>query len=161
LIELEPALADLVKDVAITGHPGEYSLSTLADKRPLYVELDPNWDRRLYEHLVPGPTWMRFSPHALGRSDRRVALETAFTGFERVRAVAAEPSAPHPATVSVLQLGARDQAITLAALGDRASLEKTLEILEALDDDDPVASKLRTRMAERSRGRLDIAGLLP
>jgi hypothetical protein len=161
LIELEPALTDLVKDVAITGHPGEYSLSTLADKRPLYVELDPRWDRRLYEHLIPGPTWMRFSPHALGRSDRTQALQSGFVGFERVRAVAAEPTAPHPATLSVLQQGVRDQALTLAALGDRENLERTLEILETLDDDDPVAAELRQRMSERRRGRVDIAGLLP
>ncbi len=161
LITLEPALTDLVKDVAISGRPGEYSLSTLADQRPLYVELNPEWDERLREHLVPQAIWMRFSPHALGRSDRRLALQVGIERFERVRSVAAEPAAEHRATLAVLGVGLRDQALALASLGDREGLEQTLEICEELDDEDPLVAELRARMTKRRRGRVDVAGLLP
>ena len=104
---------------------------------------------------------MRFSPHALGRSDRIAALEAGFGAFERVRAVAAEPTARHEATLAMLKVRARDQALALAALGDRVALDRTLEALTSLDPDDPVVAELRRRTAARSRGRVDIAGLLP
>ncbi|MFO0660672.1 MAG: hypothetical protein U0165_12700 [Polyangiaceae bacterium] len=41
LLRAEPALAQMLRELATSGQPSEYSLSTLADARPLYVELDP------------------------------------------------------------------------------------------------------------------------
>jgi hypothetical protein len=161
LVELEPGLADLVRDVAISGRPGEYSLSALADLRPLYVEFDPDWDPRLSEHLVPGPTWMRFSPHALGRSDRERGLESGLESFRRVVAVAGRPTARHEATLAMLRARVHDQVLALAAFGDWESLDQTLEALAVLDAEDPLAAELHRRMAGRRKGRANVAGLLP
>ena len=104
---------------------------------------------------------MRFSPHALGRSDRLAAVETEYEAFARIAAVANEPARRHPAPVAVLQLRARDQAVALAALGDRETLERTVALLGELEANDPLVGRLRVRMGKRKRGRVDIAGLLP
>ena len=159
LLGMEPAMAGLVRDMAIAGRPSEYSLSALADARPLYVELDPTWDRRLFDHLVPGTMWIRFAPHALGRSDRRLALEREKSAFERVWGSASDPIQRDEATLAMLMLRGRDRAVALAALGDRRSVGATLEALRRVDGADPVLAELSHRL-DRGRGRVDIAGLL-
>ena len=50
LLAEEPALAPLLRDIALTNRPGEYALSTLADARSLYVELDATSD----ENVIKG-----------------------------------------------------------------------------------------------------------
>ena len=122
LLRQEPKLAPLVRDMAIRGRPTEYSLSTLADARPLYVELDPHWDQRLVDHLTPRPLWLGFAPHALGRSDRLPALAEGQKAFSRVLAAAITPTHRDEGTLAVLASRAQEQAVALAALGDRKSV---------------------------------------
>ncbi|HEV8549936.1 MAG TPA: hypothetical protein VGQ57_12925, partial [Polyangiaceae bacterium] len=52
LLDAEPALAPLLRDLALGGKPSEYALTSLADARALFVELDASWDERLNEHVV-------------------------------------------------------------------------------------------------------------
>ena len=70
----EPGVAPLLRDVATAGRISEFSLTTLAEARPLFVELDPAGDRRLLDHLRPTPLWRGVATHTLGRSDRGIAL---------------------------------------------------------------------------------------
>jgi hypothetical protein len=160
LLRHEPELAALVRETAMNGSPGEYALSTLADVRPLYVELDPTWDRRLFEQLVPGALWLGFAPHALGRSDRRAALEGGRESFQRVAKIAQDPLHPDPATLAVLAARAREQALVLAALGDRKTLSGLLQELDSIDPGNGFCKELRRRLGRRSRGGVDITGLL-
>jgi hypothetical protein len=160
LIEGEPVVTTLVRDVAARGHPTEYALSSLADARPLVVELDPAWDQRLLEHLLPEPFWLGFSPHPLGRSDRRAALEGGRESFRRVVAVATAPLAGDPSTARVLANQARAQAAVLAALGEREGLTPVLEDLKQLDPEGPFMAELQRRLAQRKRGPIELDGLV-
>lgn len=161
LLAREPKLAPLVRDMAIRGKPTEYSLSTLADARPLYVELDPHWDQRLVDHLTPRPMWLGFAPHALGRSDRTPALAEGQKAFSRVLAAAITPTHRDRATLAVLESRAQEQAVALAALGDRDSVRAILADLKKIDPDQPFIAQMDKRFAEDRRGRVDVAGLLP
>ncbi len=158
LLELEPALAPLIREIAINGQPNEFALSGLADVRPLYVELDPAWDRRLVDHLTPEPLWLSFAPHALGRSDRNASLKRGRRAFTRVLD-AAKQSGRDPATMAILQARAREQAYTLAALGDRGSATRVLHDLRGIDPEDAFVLGLQKRMKDDPRGRVDVTGL--
>lgn len=123
LVQLEPALAGAVRDFAMEGRPSEFSLSTLADVRPLFVELDPQWDKRLFQHALPAGLWTRFSPHAVGSSDRVLTLEPARAPFERVAQVAGVGSFRDRATLAVIRNTAKDQLAVLRVLRDSRGQE--------------------------------------
>ncbi|MGC4069565.1 MAG: hypothetical protein QM784_33900 [Polyangiaceae bacterium] len=74
LLGREPALAAVLRELAINGRPSEFALSALSDERPVYLEFDPNWDMRLREHLLPLPFLSRIYSQSLGRSDRAPVL---------------------------------------------------------------------------------------
>ena len=160
LIALEPALTPLVRELAISDRPSEYALSTLADARPLFVEVDPSWDPRLFEHLVPHPLWLRFSPHALGRSDRNLALKSGRRAFRRVLGAALEPGVRDEATLAVLSARTSEQALVLAALGDRKSALHLIEDLKLIDPKHETALTLEKRL-HGSEHRVSFAELLP
>ncbi|HEX4475770.1 MAG TPA: hypothetical protein VH142_11875 [Polyangiaceae bacterium] len=139
LVEQEPALAPLVRDVAMTGKTTEYSLSALADARAFYVELDPTWDKHLFEHLKPSGLWLGFAAHPLGRSDRTAALASDDRRRIIHRIVGGRDD---PATESVLSNAVREQALVLAALGDVDSARRALEDLNRLDPASAFSVKL-------------------
>jgi hypothetical protein len=132
LLEHEPTTAALVRDVAIHGRASEYALSTLADARPLLVELDPASDPRLLEHLLPQAAWMRFAPHALGRSDRIAGLEAARRSFDRLLPLAKHTDFTDHATLAVLAHGLAHQTYFLAAVGDRDTARPLLQTLQSI-----------------------------
>ena len=160
LIQMEPALAPLIRDIAVSGQPSESALSSLADARPLYVELDPSWDRRLVDHLIPKPFWLRFAPHAYGRSDRTASLEKGRRPFKRVLDAAQAPEHKDRATLTMLSARAQEQAIALAALGDRESVSELVGDLRSIDPDHPFAIEMDARMKKQAKGRIDVSGLL-
>jgi len=151
LVREEPAVAPLIRDVAITGKASEYSLAALADARPLYVELDPSWDKRLLEHLLPTPLWLAFTAHTLGRSDRNAALseEDGRRALRRILGVARQPERD-TATLSVLGARAKEQAVVLAALGDRDSARHALSALERIEPGSAFATKLERELESHS-----------
>ncbi len=151
LLQLEPNLAPLIRELRMTGMPSEYALSSLADARPLYLEFDPSWDRRLLEHVLPHPFWLEFAPHALGRSDRTAALEEGREAFTRVMQAASKPL-PDKATLSVLGTGAREQAVLLAALGDRDSAAALVEQLEQVPEQGAFVSAMQAHLSAKRRG---------
>ena len=160
LLELEPALGPVMREIAVNGRPSEYALSALADVRPLFVELDPTWDRRLLDHLRPEPLWLGFAPHALGRSDRRVALNAGRTSFRRILSAARSDGGEDRATLAVLSGRAHQQAVALAAVGDRTNLGRVVRDLRAIDPQDPFVTALDERVRARRRGRVDARDLL-
>lgn len=155
LLESEPALAPLLRDLALGGKPSEFALTTLADARPLFVELDPSWDERLNEHVVPEAFWLRFQSNPVGRSDRTAALERAGRRFERVlRAVTpGDREGGMLATREVVVAGLRQRALFLLARRDRDTALGTAESLERLSPNDEVAQKVRAALAP-TRSRL-------
>jgi hypothetical protein len=160
LVQEEPALVPLVRDVAMKGRASEYALATLADARPLYVELDPEWDKRLLDHLRPTPLWLGFTPHTLGRSDRTTALaaEEGRRAFRRVLGVAKGVPPGDRATLAVLGARAKEQAVVLAALGDRDSARRVLKDLGRIEPRSGFAAKLAERL--EARGPIDARTLL-
>jgi hypothetical protein len=151
LLAEETALAGVLRDVALTGRPGEYALSTLADARPLFVELDSGFDERVSDHVVPAAFWLRFRAHPVGRSDRVVAFERATRkGTRAVRALAREDSLEDvSATRSVLVATLRQRALFLSARRDAELALETAEGLLELDASDAVAADVKKRFAER------------
>ena len=161
LLVAEPALAPLIREVALSGRPSEYALSTLADARPLFVEFDPDFDHALLEHLIPQPFFMRFAPEPLGRSDRVAGL---LEGLDRFRNVVAETDhdgARDAATRSVLLAETHGQALVAAALGDRKNADAALSAVRALDPEDVLARDLGVALKAKPRGELSLAQLLP
>lgn len=146
LLRLEPALGLLIRELSVSGRPGELALTALADVRPLFVEADPSWDRRLVAHLIPGPFLARFAPHALGRSDRRGALASQEDGFERVATLALGAGDPDPATLAVLRTSARHQIALLTLLGDKEEAQQVEQRLLRVVDP-PGASAEAPRLA--------------
>jgi hypothetical protein len=160
LLHLEPELSPLLRQLAVNGYPDEYSLCRLADARPLFVELDPNWDARLLEHLRPGPMWLGFSPHALGESDRRAGFESSRAALSRVHAAARDGGPRDLPTRRALFDLAAQQALTLAALGDRDNARSVMRVLGRLSPDDPLLAELSARLAQTRRGRVEVADLI-
>jgi hypothetical protein len=150
LLAEEPALAPLLRDMALAGKPGEYALSTLSDARPLFVELDQGWDERLNEHIVPQSFWLRFRANPVGRSDRNSALARAGRRFDRViEAVAPDKHGESArATRTVVVAGLRQRALFLAARRDRETALDTAALLERLVPGDDVASRVRADVAQ-------------
>lgn len=154
LLEIEPHLAPLVRELRMNGRPSEFALSSLADARPLFLEFDPTWDRRLLEHVLPHPFWMRFEAHALGRSDRSAALSRGKQSFARVLA-SIEPRYPDAATLGMLTTRAREQAVMLAALGDRESALILVEQLREIPSERAFVSSMEQKLADKEKRRVD------
>lgn len=150
LLGSEPALAPLLRDIALAHRPGEYALSTLADARPLFVERDSRWDPRLDEHVEPGAFWLRFRAHPLGRSDRTVAFGRASRRIERavVAVLPGDATTDVSATRSVLVASLRERALFLASKKDRDTALASAELLEKLAPDDEIGRKIRKRFGD-------------
>jgi len=161
LLAAEPALAPLVREVALSGHPSEYALSTLADARPLFVEFDSSFDHAQLEHLIPQPFFMHFAPEPLGRSDRIAGLLDGADEFQAVIAETTRDGTDDAATRSVLVAEARGQALVAAALGDRKNVDSALATVRALDENDALARDLAAQAKAKPRGELSLAKLLP
>jgi hypothetical protein len=153
LLGAEPALAPLLRDMALGGKATEFALATLADARPLLVELDPSWDERLNDHVVPESFWLRFQPNPVGRSDRTVSLERSGRRFERVLAasVPSEAADGARATREVVVAGLRERALFLLGRRDHDTALDTAEALERLSPHDEVAAKVRAALDAAGR----------
>ena len=161
LLAAEPALAPLIREVALSGRPSEYALSSLADARPLFVEFDPEFDHAQLEHLIPAPFFMHFAPEPLGRSDRVAGLLDGADEFRSVIAETDHDGALDTATRSVLLAETHGQALVAAALGDRKIVEAALNVARELDANDPLARELSAQLKAKPRGELSLAQLLP
>lgn len=155
-----PAIAGgLARKLMIEGHADERSLSRVADERPVFVELDPLWDERLLEHLAPGPLWLSFAPHAVHRAERRAGVAESLAALE-LTLRAGEASGRDERTRRVLSDIVTQQALALAAVGDRAGAAKLLRAERALGVRDARARSLARRLRREERGRVALRELL-
>lgn len=152
----EPGLMPLVRDVLLTGRPGEYALSALSDVRPLYLQPDPDWETRLHTHLVPRPFFTGFSPHPLGRSDRRVGLDEGEASLARVLAALAHEPTGDPAVREAVAHDLGQRALLLSSLGDRDAVRQLVEQLLAVDPESELARELKRRSARAGQGPLAV-----
>jgi hypothetical protein len=152
LLRLEPKLAPFLRQLIVNGEPDEYSLGQLADRRPLFVELDPSWDARLLEHLRPGPLWLGFAPSALGTSDRHAGTEYSQATVARLLDDAELDGHLDSVTRGVLGRQMGEQALSLALLGDAAEAGELVATTRRIRPGDPLANELAARL-ERSERR--------
>jgi hypothetical protein len=161
LLDSEPALAPLIREIALSGRASEYALSTLADARPLLLEFDPKFDHAQLEHLIPGPFFMRFAPEPLGRSDRVVGLQQGQADFRAVIDGSEKDGVRDAATRSVLLAEIRGQALVAAALNDRKNLDEILATGRTLDPDNDLSREISAQLKPKARGEWSLARLGP
>lgn len=147
LLRQEPGLAPLVREMALAGAPTEFSLSSLSDTRPLFVEIDPRWPKRLRDHLAPRPFFPRFSAHPLGRSDRTQSLKESDDAWQRALRSATRPGARDPATLAVMQAELRDRAQLLVDVGDYEAARGAVDTLLGIDPQDVLGATLSAQLA--------------
>ncbi len=152
LLSREPQLGPLIRDVAIQGAAGEFALSQLADARPLMVELNPSWDRRLVAHLTPQNLWLRFAPHALGSSDRDRGVDSAERSIRRVLRYAQPLHGTDWTTLGHLRSEIFDQGSAVALTGDKGVGERLLDHLRQVAPSTPETQLLVERLSERNNG---------
>jgi hypothetical protein len=160
LLRAEPTLQQIMRDVSLDGRPGEEALTILADARPVLLELDPRWDRRVVSHLVADHFWLGFAPEPLGPSDRRAAFADLRTRFARVLAASTIDERIDPITAAVLRARVTDAVAEAAFLGDRDEAVALLEQLGKVASGDRIVTELTQRLAATKSGPVDIRGLL-
>jgi hypothetical protein len=161
LLRAEPALQKTLQDIVLDGRPGEEALTILADARPVLVELDPAWDRRVYSHLVPERLWLRFAPEPRGPSDRKAA----FSELQlRVRAARAHGAAGRsddtdPDSTTMLRSRLIDGALLATLLGDRDEAMALAGNVGETRGGELVAAELMQRLLATKSGPIEVKGL--
>ncbi|MFO0550160.1 MAG: hypothetical protein U0271_17330 [Polyangiaceae bacterium] len=77
LLTEEPATEPLLRAIALEGVSDEVGLSSIADRRPLFVEAEGRWDDLIYRHITLAGPWLRFETEPLGKADRLNDLDAA------------------------------------------------------------------------------------
>ncbi|XYH97225.1 hypothetical protein ACMHYB_57280 [Sorangium sp. So ce1128] len=147
LLADERKLTPLLRDFALAGEPSEFALSTLADVRPLYVELDPRWSKRLLGHLNVAGIWLEYAPQPLGASDRKLATAQSIVPIRRVLESLSAAAVPDTSTAAVLASTMRGQSNIVSLLGERVVAQSFLERLGELAAEDPFVSGGPSRRA--------------
>ncbi|WP_437675114.1 hypothetical protein [Sorangium sp. So ce131] len=140
LLEDERKLAPLLRDFALAGEPGEFALSTLADVRPLHVEIDPRWSKKLLGHLNVAGVWLEYAPQPLGASDRKLATAQSIVPLRRVLEALSAAAVPDTSTAAVLASTMRGQSDVVSLLGERVVAQSFLDRLGELAQEDPFVS---------------------
>jgi hypothetical protein len=160
LLRAEPRIAGLIRDHATYGTVSELSLSELADARPLKVELDYDWDKRLLAYLTPDGVWSDVAPHALGHSDRKTSYKAMRRVFNRILRQASTERGTDRQTVDRVTRDLYHQALVSATLGDNDLAEHILHRLSKIRPDDPAWEHLRRKLEHSSRGAPSVRAML-
>ena len=159
LLQRDPKLAPVFRDVILGGAPEELSLSELATLRPLVYFYEPTHPRTLARHVRPTGLFGRFEPEPGGRAERRAGVEDLLpTRDALVKALLTGGKDPEllEATAHLL----RWRAIALAAADDREVLSRSLDDLRRFAPDDPMSSTLVRRIVTQKAG-IDVRDLVP
>jgi hypothetical protein len=127
LLAEEPEVEPLLRDYAIAGEPTEYALSRLADVRPLHVEYDRRWSKRLVSHMTVDGCWLEYAPQPLGQSDRKLSTAASLQPIKRVMEAIATPLVPDAATAGIVSGSLRDQSTVLALLDEHDAAQAYLD----------------------------------
>jgi hypothetical protein len=160
LLRVEPRIEGLIRDYASKGTASELSLSQLADTRPLKVELDHDWDRRLLSTLTPDGVWSDVAPHALGRSDRKSSYGSVQKAYRRVLRQAKTDDGEDKRTLDRVTLDLYRHALVSATLGDTKLAERILRELARISPDHPEWEALRAKLRDAPRGATSVRAML-
>jgi hypothetical protein len=153
LLPSEPSVAQLLRDFALTGQASEYGLSLLADARPLLVELDHRWDKRIITHLAVDGPWLRYAPQVLGRSDRKVNKTHVLADEGRITIGIRAGVAPDGVTAAVVAKTLKEHTTALSMVGMGQTTVPLLDGVERLLARDPFVTSARLRLAYAQQGR--------
>jgi len=151
LLPAEPSVAQVLRDIALTGQASEFGLSLLADARPLHVELDERWDERLVKHLSVEGAWLRFAPQMLGHSDHKLGVTHTLALDGRVARGLRQGAAPDESTTAVVIKTLKEHVAALSLVGLGDTTETLLGGVEQLSPKDPFVTGARLRLAHASR----------
>jgi len=160
LLRAEPALQKALQDISLEGRPGEEALTILADARPVLVELDPAWDRRVVSHFVPDRLWLRFAPEPRGPSDRKAAFSDLHARAARVLAASLVTDKPDADTASVLRARLVDGALVAAWLGDRDEATALAGRIGAVPGGELFSAELMQWLLATKSGPIDVKSLM-
>lgn len=147
LLAEERALEPLLRDYAMTGAPTEFALSSLADARPLHVELDRRWGKRIVNHLAVDGLWLEYAAQPLGPSDRRLKASAQAAPLKRVLAAANANGIPDAPTSTVVAETLIGQSSVLMSLGEHDAAQALYDRAEALLPRESVFSGAVVRQA--------------
>jgi hypothetical protein len=160
LLRAEPALHKALQDIVLEGRPGEEALTILADVRPVFVELDPAWDRRVYSHFVPDRFWLRFAPEPRGPSDRRASFADLRACADRVLATGVAGDVLDAETSAIVRAQLIDGAVVAALLGDRDEAAALAARIGAVAGGELFAAELMQKLLATKSGPVDAKSLL-
>jgi hypothetical protein len=152
LLSAEPELRPLLRDAALGGRASEYALGILADARPLYVELDPRWGKRLLGHLGVEGAWLRFRAETLGPGDRPVSGHALGREGRIARALAGAGGSDTPSRAVVARTLKQHAALS-SLVGLHAPAVALIDELDELRPHDPFVTGARLRLAHAARAR--------
>lgn len=132
LLSQDPVLSPLLRSFALTEAPSEYALSQVADVRPLHVEFDRDWPKRIVSHLMVDGVWLEYAPQPLGPSDRRLSARSGDDSRTRVLTSISSGNAPDISTASVLSAMLLDQSQVLSLLGEHDEASDLADRAQAL-----------------------------
>ena len=140
-LKREPALNLLMRDLSLSETPSERAIARLIDTRPVFLEVDPTWDRRLLEHVRPTVPLASLSSHALGRSERLAAIETLAAPQTRITEAYQRGLTPDAATADVLNNSFDSLKKTLKVVHDGTSAKRLDDLLPSdKAEEKPLAS---------------------
>ncbi|AKT36479.1 hypothetical protein [Chondromyces crocatus] len=157
LLLQEPTLEPLLRDFALTGEPSELGLSSLADVRPLHVELDRSWSRKLLSHLSVDGLWLEYAPEPLGPSDRKLAAAESVVPLRRTLAALSEATMPDASTSAVLAETLRGHSSVIGMLGERVVAQTFLDTTRQLSGQDPFVVGRPIRLAQTGVRQASVA----
>lgn len=160
LLAREPGSTLLLRDMALQATIEEHAFSIVADKRYLYVELDPSWDSSVASHLRAARLWLSAHPQPVARSDRRAAALQASKIIDQVARDVAASSANDTATAAVISGVVRQQTIAAAAANDRQAAQELLNGLAAVSPNDWFVKTMAQRMSFTEDATIDVSGLM-
>jgi hypothetical protein len=158
LLVQEPAVLPVLRDMAMGGTLSEYSLSQLADARPVFVQLGRGMGGRLREHLLPRPMWCEVVAHNVARSDRSSAIVSSRGPVERIMSHVDPYSPADRQVVEMLKSALREQLVVVLALGDRELAKPLMQQYMVVDDGDAWLAYVARILSAQPRGPVVIDG---
>lgn len=159
-----PEVAPILRDLALAGSASEYSLSVLADARPLRVELDATWEPRMLTHVLLDGPWLRFDAEALGKSDRPTDAASALRAGMRLATHVSGGARRDALTAELLGRTLKEQTTALSLVGLPAATSPLLDELDRLLPNDPFVVSARLRVGHALRlgrpGAVELRDLL-
>jgi len=160
LLRAEPALQKALQDISLEGRPGEEALTILADARPVLVELDPAWDRRVLSHMIPDRLWLRFAPEPRGPSDRKAAFADLQDRAARVLAASSIADKPDADTANMVRARLVDGAVLASLLGDRDEAMALAGRIGAVPGGELFSAELTQKLLATKSGPVDARSLV-